>query len=123
MRDLAGEELEEALGLVGVTTQRRHELRRVGLLGRLQRAHVDLEPVAEALDTTEHAHGITLAEDAVEAPRRATPGLGDLSRRRGSSARYGAPALVRSRLARDGVDAVDRPVLGELGDGGHGRSL
>ena len=35
-------------------------------VARLERAHVELEPVAEALDAAEHAHRVALAEAPVE---------------------------------------------------------
>ena len=35
-------------------------------VGRLERAHVELQPVAELLDAAEHAHRVALAEAAVE---------------------------------------------------------
>ena len=62
VRDLAGEEVEEALQLVGIAAQRGRQLDRVGVLGRLDRAHVELKLVAEALDPAEHAHGVAFAE-------------------------------------------------------------
>ena len=49
MRDLGDEELEEALELGGIAAHRRREARRVDV-GRLERPHVELEPVAELLD-------------------------------------------------------------------------
>ena len=99
---------------------------RIGVLGGLQRANLELEPVAEALDATEHADRVALAESAVE----------QLDVR--PDARLDAPARVdelerevrrdpRSRpqalLPGDGVDALDDPVLGEGGNRAHGASL
>ena len=66
MRELAREELEEAVQLVAVAADRRRELRRVRVVRALERAHLDLEPVAEALDPAEHAHGVALVEAPVE---------------------------------------------------------
>jgi hypothetical protein len=34
--------------------------------GGLERAHVELQPVAELLDAAEHAHGVALGEARVE---------------------------------------------------------
>ena len=65
MRDLLDQELEEALQLGGVAAQRRRQRRRVDV-GCLERAHVELEPVAELLDAAEHAHRVALAEPPVE---------------------------------------------------------
>ena len=66
VRDLAGEELEEAVELVRVAAHRGREARRVGVRRGLDRAHVELEPVAVALDAAEHAHRVALAEARVE---------------------------------------------------------
>jgi hypothetical protein len=63
--DLGGQELEEAVQLVDVAARLRHELGRV-VVGRLERAHLELEPVAEALHAAEHADGVALAEALVE---------------------------------------------------------
>ena len=65
VRDLGDEELEEAGELVGVAPHRRGERRGVDV-GRLERAHVELQPVAELLDPAEHAHRVAFAEAAVE---------------------------------------------------------
>ena len=125
MRDLGGEELEEAVELVGVAAQRRRQRRRIRILGGLDGSHLDLELAAEALDPTEHVHGVALAEPLVEqidvvpdscfdAPAR----VGELERevrRAGASA---PPLLLRHR-----EHALDGPVLGELGDRGHVASL
>jgi len=65
MRELAREELDEPLQLLRVAAERRGERGGVDV-GRLERAHVELEPVAEALDAAEHAHGVALVEARVE---------------------------------------------------------
>ena len=65
MRNLRREKLEEAVELGRVAAHRRRELSRVGLR-RLERAHVDLEPVAEALDASQHVNGVALGEAPVE---------------------------------------------------------
>ena len=66
MRDLAGEELEEAVELVGVAAQRGRQRRRIGVRRGLERAHLHLQPAAEPLHAAEHAHGVALRETAVE---------------------------------------------------------
>src|SRR3982751_6474619 len=66
VRDLAGEELEEAVELLGVPPQRRGEGRRVGLRCGFERAHLELQPVAELFDTSEHSYGIAFGKAAVE---------------------------------------------------------
>ena len=101
MRDLRDEELEEAGELVAVAPDRGRQRRRVDVRG-LERAHVELQPVAELLDAAEHAHGVAFGEAAVEQldvvphPCLDAP-VGSTS----SSARYDAPDFVRSfRFAR-----------------------
>ena len=85
------------------------------------RAHLDLEPAAEALDPAEDAHGVALGEATVE-ELDVVP-----------DARLDAPARVRELerevrrprprasplLSHDREHALDRPVLDELGDRGH----
>src|SRR5688500_17678829 len=65
VRDLRGEELEDAIELVRVPAERRRELGGVGV-GRLDGPHLHLELPAESLDATEDAHGVALAEALVE---------------------------------------------------------
>ena len=65
MCDLRDEKLEEARDLFTVAPDRRRQRRRVDV-GRLERAHVELQPVAELLDAAEHAHRVALGEAAVE---------------------------------------------------------
>ena len=87
-------------------------------LGRLERAHLELEPVAEALHAAEHAHGVALAEAAVEEldvvpdARLDLPGRVDELEREVRASRTGAEPL----LARHRVEALDDPVLGQLRD-------
>ena len=118
MRDLAGEEVEEPFQLVGVPAHRRRQLGRVGILGGLDRAHVELELVAVALHAAEHAHGISLGEAAVEeidvVPHTAldaAAGIDELEREV-----VGARSCVRSRRFRaTAYVAFDGRVLRELG--------
>ena len=121
MRDLACEELEEAVELVAVSANRRGERRRVGLGRLLERAHLDLEPVAEALDPAEHANRVALVEagveqvDVVPDPRvHPAARIDELQREVGGTALRPQPLL-----AGDGVDALDDPVLGQVGDRVH----
>src|SRR5215211_7762747 len=65
MPELVAEELEEAVELVGVAAQCRGQRGGVGFR-RLERADVELEAVAEAVDPPEDADGVSLAEPAVE---------------------------------------------------------
>ena len=122
MRELAGEELEEAVELVGVAPQPRRKPGRVVVRG-LDGADLELEPVVEALDAAEHAHGVALGEAAVEQldvvpdPPLDPAGRVDELEREVGRALPGRPPL----LARDGVDALDRAVGGELGDRAHER--
>ena len=51
--------------LVGVAAHGGRELGGIGS-GRLDRAHLDLEPAAESLHASEHADGVALGEAAVE---------------------------------------------------------
>ena len=124
MGDLAGQELEEPVELVGVAPQPRRQPRGIGV-GRLDRADLELQPVVEALDPAEHAHRVALGEARVEQldvvpdpPLDATGRVDELQReiRRALPRR---PAL----LPRDGVDALDRAVGSELGDRAHALSL
>ena len=122
VRDLGSEELEEAVELVEVPPRFRNERCRVGLRG-LERAHLELEPVAEPFDAAEDAHGVAFGEAPVEEldvgpdPRLdpAAP-VDELE---------GEVCLPRSRrqplLPRDGEDAVDDAVLVELGKRGRDR--
>jgi hypothetical protein len=87
MRDLAREELEEPVQLGSISPQSRGQLGRIRL-GGLDRPYVELQPVAEPLDSPEHADGVALAEAPVE----------ELDVR--PDARYGAPARVRRRSFR-----------------------
>ena len=122
MRDLAGEELEEALQLVGVAAHRGRERRGVDV-GRLERAHVELQPVAEALDAAEHAHRVALAEAPVEQLDVVPDARVDASGRVDELEREVRRAALRPQLplGLDGEDALDDAVLGQVGD--HAASL
>ena len=125
MRDLAGEELQKAVQLVGVPPQRRCELRRIGLRRGLERAHVDLQPVPELLDAAEHAHGVALREARVEQLDVVPDARVDAAARIDELEREVRGAALRAQplLARDRVDALDDPLFGQLCDCAHDASL
>ena len=123
--DLGREEVVEAVELVGVAAQGRRQGRGVGVLGGLDRPHLDLQPSSEALDTPEDAHRVALAEALVEeldvvphAGLDATARVGELEREVRSTVPSAPPLLLGDR-----EHALDGPVLGELGDRGHVSSL
>ena len=121
MRQLGGEELEEAVELVGVAPHRGRERGGVGVLDRLDRAHLELEPVAEAVDAAEHADGVALGEAPLEqldvVPHA---GLDPPARVDELEREVGAPgARAQPLLLRDRVDALDDPVVLELRDRAH----
>ena len=96
--------------------------RRIGVRRGLERAHVELQAVAELLDPSEHAHRVALREarveqlDVVPHARVDPPArVDELEREVGRAA-----ARAQPLLARDGVDAFDDPLLGELRDRAHG---
>jgi uncharacterized protein (DUF1015 family) len=123
--DLAGKELEEAIELVGVAAHRRSERSRILVRCSLDRTHLELKPVAIALDAAEDANGVALAEagvqqiDVIPHPALdASAGIDELEREVG-----GACPRAQPPLARDCVDALHDPVLGQLGDRAHVESL
>jgi hypothetical protein len=125
MRDLGGQEVEEALELVGVAPDRRDQRQRVELGRRLQRADVDLEAVAEPLDPAEHANGVALGKAGVEeldvVPHaRLDPAarVDELEREVRCAAARAQPAL-----ARHCVRPLDDTLLRQLGDDAHASSL
>jgi Protein of unknown function (DUF1015) len=112
-----GEELEEAVELLDVSPRLRDELRRIGRRG-LERPHLQLQLVAEALHTSQDPNGVALTESLVQ-ELDVTPHTGadpsariDQLERQVGAAATGPKAL----LPRDGEDAFDDPVLGELRD-------
>jgi uncharacterized protein DUF1015 len=117
MRDLRGEELEEAVELLEITPRLRHERRRIRL-GRLERPHLELQPVAEPLHSSQNVYRISFPEALVEqidvAPDSGVdaPARIDELEREIRAPAAGAKAL----LAGDRVRAFDDPVLCELRD-------
>ena len=121
VRYLGGEEVEESVELVGVPAERRCELAGVCILGGLHRTHLHLQLAAEALDPPEHVHRVAFLESPVEqvdvVPHPcldAAARIGELEREVCRARTCAAPLLLRH-----GEDALDRPILGELGDRGH----
>ena len=120
VRDLAEQELEEALELVGVSPHCRRERCRVGIRG-LERADLELKPVAELLDPPEDADRVPGVEPPLEeldvvpdACRDPARGVGELERKVRRAAAGAEPFFSRHR-----VDAVDDAVLDELRDRRH----
>ena len=125
MGNLCCEELEEAVELVGVATERGGEVGRIGVVHRLDGPDLHLQSPTESLDASQDAHRVALAESLVEqldvapdsrldATARVRELEGEIRR-----ARLGAPPL----LLGDREHALDGPVLGELGDRGHGSGV
>ncbi len=125
MADLVGEELEEAVELVRVATERGGEVGRIGVVHRLDGPDLHLQPPAEPLDASEDAHRVALVEASVEKLDVAPdPRLDATARVRELESEVrraclGAPAL----LLDDREHALHGPVLGELGDRGHGSGV
>ena len=121
MRDLAGEEVEEALQLVGIAAERGRQLGRVGALGRLDRPHVELELVAKALHAAEHAHGVSLGEPAVEEIDVVPDAALDAAARVDELEReiVGAAARAQPPFSRDRVRPLDDAVFGQVGYSRH----
>ena len=107
--DLAREVLEEAVELVEVAVGDGQERGRVGVLGALDRADLDLELVAEALHAPLHAHEVAAVEAAAEQvgvaehARRQRASCGRAARAPGTASR----ARGQPVLAGAGVDAGD----------------
>jgi uncharacterized protein (DUF1015 family) len=120
MRDLTGQELEEAFELVAVATDRRGQPGGVGIVA-FERANLHLQPTAEALDAPEHTHRVTLVETPVEklhvTPHPcldASTRVDELQRQIGLAGLRGPPLLARNRIR-----ALDGAIGLELTDRGH----
>jgi hypothetical protein len=121
VRDFRGEELEKALQLVGVAADRGCEVCRVCVGSGLERAHVDLQPVAELLDAPEDAHGVALGEAGIE-QLDVVPDAGvDPPTRVDELECEVRRSVFRPQplLACDRVDALDDTLLGELRNRAH----
>ena len=121
VRDLGGEELEEAVQLVGIAAQGGRERGRIGALGSLDAAHLNLESPAEALDAAEHPHGVAFVEAPVEEVDVVPDARFDTAARVHELEREvgNAPARAPAFLSGHREHALDGPVLDELGDRGH----
>ena len=119
--ELAGEELQEPLELVPVAPRGRREVGRIRFRRRFERAHLELEAVAETLDPPEHANGVAFAEARVEQLDVAPDARVDPAARVDELEReVGRPgASPQPFLPGDRVDALDDAVLGELRDRAH----
>ena len=120
--DLAGEVLEEAVELVDVAVGDREERRRVGLGRALDRPHLDLQLVAEALDAALDAHEVAAVEPAAEqvgvaehARRQGGRAVAQLQREVGRAGPRGQAVLARAGV--DAGDLVAGPERAELGRG------
>ena len=125
MGQLGAEELEEPVELADVAAQSGRERGGILALGGLERANLELQPVAIAVDPAENANRVALAEAPVEEldvapdPRFDSTARVYQLQRQVVRAGSGAPPL----LSGDRVHALDHAVLLELGDRAHGPSL
>ena len=122
VREFLGEELEEAVELVEVAAGLRDERSRIRLR-RLERAHVELQPVAEALDTREDTDRVSFPEAPVEqldvvpyARFHSSARVDELER----EVRAARPR-PQAALTGDGVHRLDDAVLRQLRDRTSGR--
>ena len=125
MADLGCEELEEAVELVGVPAERRRERSGVGVLGRFHGTDLHLQLAAEAFHPSEDVYRVSLLEAPVEQVDVVPdPSLDSPARiRQLESEVRGTPTGASSLLLRNREHALDRPILGKLGDRGHVPSL
>src|SRR5262249_32689551 len=109
--DLAGEVLEEAVELVEVAVGDRQELRRVGgrRVDARDRAHLELQLVAEPLDAPGDPHEVA----ALEAPREHVGVAKDARRDRA-----GAVAQLEREVRR--ARPRDQPILARAREDAHG---
>ena len=123
--DLAGKEVEEAVQLLGVPAHGRRQLGWIAVWRSLDRPHLHLESAPEPLHATEHTHGVTLGEAAVEqldvVPDSCFDPAACVDELEGEIGRsvLRPPPL----LSTDGEHALDRAILRELRDAGHAGSL
>ncbi len=122
MGDLAREELEESLQLVGVAPQAGRKVGGVRPGGRLERSYLHLESPSEPLDAPQHVYRIPLLEAAIEQLDVVPDPRLDASRRVHELEREvgGATLGAQPALAGDGVHALHGAILDQLGDCGHG---
>ncbi len=117
MRELRDQELEEAVQLVAVAAQGRRQRRGVDVRC-LERAHVELQAVAEALDAAEHPHRVALGKAAVEQLDVVPDARLDAARRVDELECEVRRSRLRPQLALrlHGVDGLDDPVFRKLRD-------
>jgi hypothetical protein len=117
MRDLASEKLEEPVELIDVAARPWDKGGGISL-GRLERAHLELEAVAEALDASEDVHCVAFTKALVEQVDVAPDTRVDPPARINELERQvRAPvASAKALFAGDRVRALDDPVLCQLRD-------
>ena len=122
---LGDEELEEPLELVRVTPQPGRQSRRVDVLRRFERPHLDLELVAEALDAAEHADSVSRLESSIEELDVVPDPRSDPAARVDELECEIRRAVARPQplLSRDRVNALHCAVFLEFRDRRHGRSF
>src|SRR2546425_12304656 len=105
MRDLAGEEIEEPVELVGIAPERRRQRDRVRLRGSFQAADLQLQSVAELLYATEHVYRVAFGEARIEElhvvpdARLDSPArIDELQGEVGGPVSRSQPALARDRV-------------------------
>jgi hypothetical protein len=125
MGDLVREEVEKAVELLGVTAKTWSERGGIELRRRLERADVQLEPLAKALHASENADGVALTEAGLEQLHVAPDARLDASARVDQLEREIGRAGLRTAalLSRDRIDTLDDPVLLELRDVAHSCSF
>lgn len=115
--ELLGQELEIAVELVEVAPRGWDEGCRIEI-GLLQRSNLQLQAIAESLDTTQHPDRVTLLETAVEdlhvAPDACLDAPAGIHELEGEV--RGTGSRSKALLPRDGEDALDDPILLELRD-------
>jgi uncharacterized protein (DUF1015 family) len=123
--DLGDQVVQKSLELVGVAAHSRREVGRILVRCRLDRADVELQPVPVSLDPSEHAHRVAFAEPAVEEVDVVPDASFDSAARVDELEREvrGAASRPQPALACDREDALHDPVLRQLGDRAHSRSL
>jgi hypothetical protein len=121
MGDLACQELEETVQLVGIASHCGSERAWIRFGGGLQRSYVELKMVTETLDPSEDSYGIALGEARVEQLDVVPHARLDAAARidKLESEVSSAPARAETLLPRDRIDALDHPLLGQLRDRAH----
>ena len=117
MVDLGREELEKAVELVEIASRLGNEGCGISV-GLLEVANVELQPIAESLDSPEHANGVPLVEPPVEeldvVPHAGVDPSARIDQLEGEI--RGSGAGTQTLLAGHREDRVDHPVLNKLLD-------